>query len=217
MSRSGDADGRRRRLRPPRRLDRDDPRLAGAGFLEAHHVGASVAAAAVREREDGRWRAELLEDLECGRLLTLEPVGVERIDEHVRSALGELARGGEGLVERAAHLEHACTEGARLGELPECHCSRRLQDERRQAGTRGVGGRRGGRVTGRGADDRAPAFLERLRERDGHPTVLERAGGVRALTLEPDVEIEASGETRRRQQRRAAFAKRHDRRLRAER
>ena len=71
MDGRGDANGRRRRLRSQRRLDRDDPRQAGARFLETHHVGAGVSTTAVGKRKHRRRRAQLFEDLERGGLLAL--------------------------------------------------------------------------------------------------------------------------------------------------
>src|SRR6185312_16460253 len=175
-------------------------RHACAGFLEPEHVGAGIAPTAVWEREHSRRPAELLDELEGRRLLTLEPVGVERVDEHVSPTLRQPASRVERLVERAPHLQDAGAERAGLSELPQRNGAGWLQYERGEAGTGRIGGGRGGRVSGGGADNGERSFLDRLRDRDRHPAVLERAGGVRSLPFEPDVEIEPSGEARRRQQ-----------------
>ena len=69
----------------------------------------------------------------------------------------------------------------------------------------GVGGgaRRG--VARRGADDGLGAVAQRGRDRAGHPAVLERAGRVRALDLQPHVGAHALGEPRRGHERRRAL------------
>ena len=190
-------------------LSGDEPRR-DAQLREPLRVRGGVAAAAVREVEGVRSAAELLDDLEDGRLLALAPVRVERVDERVRAAGRQLARRGERIVEAAVHLEHARPERARLGELAAGHGAARLQHHGRDAGAGRVGRGRGGRVPGRGADHGAGALLERLRDGDRHPTVLVAARRVRALPLEPDLAAEPSGETGRREQRRRALAERDD-------
>ena len=74
--------------------------------------------------------AELLEDLERRGLLALDAVRVERVDEHMGAARGELACDGERLVEGAAHLEQPRAERTGLGELPDRDRARRLEHER---------------------------------------------------------------------------------------
>ena len=134
-------------------------------------VGRRVAAAAVGEDERVRRASELLDDLEHGCLLPLDPVRVERVDEHVVAPVGEPAGGRERLVEAAAHRQHAGPERARLDEL----AGRRAlgdEDERGQPGAGGVrSGRRSG-VPGRRADHGARTVLECLRHGDRHPRSL---------------------------------------------
>ena len=62
-----------------------------AELLEAAPVGGDVAGVADRDRQRPGRLAELLDDLEGGRLLALDPVGVDRVDELDRVLLGELA------------------------------------------------------------------------------------------------------------------------------
>ena len=56
------------------RLDRMEPRQRAGGLLEAARVRLRVAAAAVRQRQHVGQPAELLDDLERGRLLPLDAV-----------------------------------------------------------------------------------------------------------------------------------------------
>ncbi len=61
--------------------------------------------------------AEVLDDLERRRLLTLEPEGVDRVDERDRVLVAELAHERERLVEVAAQRDDARAVHERLGEL----------------------------------------------------------------------------------------------------
>ena len=178
-----------------RRLGRDDS-LLPAELLEPEGVGTRVAAASVRQGQQVGGAAELLDDLERRGLLALEPVRVERVDEDVRAAGRELDRRLERLVEAAAHLQEP--RARRLGPERACRARRRPREQHdcAQAGARGVGGSRGGRVAGRRADDRLRAALERLGDRDRHPAVLEAA---RSGSLPP-----TSGRAHSRARRRAA-------------
>ena len=117
------------RLRAGGRLHGDDA-LLDAELLEAERVGARVAAAAVGQRQQVGRAAELLDELERGRLLALQAVRVERVDEDVRAATGQLERGFERLVEAAAHLEQPRSGGPSLRELAERDGALREQDDR---------------------------------------------------------------------------------------
>ena len=151
-------------------------------------------------------------ELAGGGHLPLDPVGVERVDEHVRAALLEDAGGGEGLVEAAAHLEHARSGGAGLGQLPQSHGPLGLEDESRDPRAGRVGRGRGGGVPGGGAHDRPGPPLQRARDRHGHPPVLEAAGRVAPLPLRVHLGAEPLRDAKQRQQRRRALAERDDRR-----
>ena len=118
----------------------------------------------------------------------------------------------ERLVEAAADLEHARAERARLRQLPGRDGARGLEDRGAEARPGRVGGGGGGRVPGRRADDRLGALLERLRDRHRHAAILEGAGRVRALALEPELEPEPLGEPLGADERRRALAERHERR-----
>ena len=81
-----------------------------------------------------------------------------------------------------------CAPGhQRLEQLADRDLALRQDDDDLHPGRRAVGRRRGRRVAGRGADDRARAGLDRLGDGDDHAAVLERAGRVLALDLEVQV------------------------------
>src|SRR5436309_2935271 len=63
--------------------------------------------------------AEAVDDLEGGRLLTLEPVGVHGVDQRDGVLGGQLPDDGEGLVEVALDLDHLGPVDQRLGQLAE--------------------------------------------------------------------------------------------------
>ena len=77
-----------------------------------------------------------------------------------------------------------------------------------EPGARGIRRRRRGRVAGRRAHDGRRAALDRPRDGDAHPAVLERAGRIRAFPLEPELDAEPLRQARRPQQRRVALAER---------
>ncbi len=196
MRRLGDADRGGERVARSAACADDEPRRLRPSSAKPWRTR-GVAAAAVREREHVGRAAELLDDLERRRLLALDPVRVERVDEHVRAALGELAGSCERLVEAAAHLEHPRADSARLGEL-------RRRDRARRASARPPSARRAPRTpppTRRCSRStrrrRLAPVLDRLRDRDGHAAVLEAAGRVRALPLELELDAEPLREPRR--------------------
>src|SRR4030095_780715 len=69
------------------------------------------------------------------------------------------------------------------------------------------------RVARRGADDGARAGLERLRDRHGHPAVLERTRRIEALALQVDLRARVGGlgQPGRGHERRVALEERDDR------
>ena len=99
--------------------------------------------------------------------------------------------------------------------LPERDMPRREHDRAAQAGARRVRARRGGGVAGGRAHHRDGTLLERLRDGDHHAAVLEGAGGVGALDLQPDLPHAGLGlEAGRADERRVPFAEREARRAR---
>ena len=150
--------------------------------------------------------AELLDDLERGRLLALDPVGVDRVDELDR-VLARRARG------RSAAHRRSCPRSAitrapcisawaslPIAILPSGHDHRAAHA---RPGRVGGGARRG--VAGRGADHGLGAGALGARDGDGHAPVLEAAGRVGALELEQTRAPTRSEITRRLDQRRRAL------------
>src|SRR5439155_8105401 len=125
--RVADADRRRDRLRPCDRRAVDERRGTGrleaehawpsdraAGrlvFLEAGPVRRDVARVADGDGEDVGRPAEVVADLERGRLLAGQPVRVDRVHEPDRAVrgtrLGERADDAEGVVEVAVDRDEA--------------------------------------------------------------------------------------------------------------
>ena len=154
---------------------------------------------------------ERLEDLEGGRLLPFDTVLVDRVDEHDRVRVGELAHELERLVEVARQRDHARAVHQRLGHLALGDPALGHDHGAGDARACGVGGRARGRVAGGGADHRLGAFSHRRRDRAGHAAVLEGAGGVGALELQAHVGAEHLREHRRAQERRRTLLQAHER------
>ena len=173
--------------------------------------GGHVAGVPDRDRERVRRLAELLGDLEGGRLLALDPVRVDRVDELDRMAVGERPDDLERLVEVAAQGDHPRTVHQRLGELADRDPPLGHDHRAAQPGAGGVGGRARRRVPGRGADHRLCARPLRPRHREGHPAVLEARGRVRALELQQHARADALGDHRRLHERRRALVQADDR------
>ena len=163
----------------------------------ADPVARDVAGVADRHAMDVGRPPEEVADLERGRLLPLQPERVHAVDQRDRVALGEVAREVERRVEVALDLEHpgAVHEGRR--HLAHRDLALGHEDRAREPGLRRVGGGRRRRVAGGGAHDRLRALLRCLRDRERHPTVLERPGGVRALVLQPDLGVGVDRQARR--------------------
>jgi hypothetical protein len=116
----------------------------------------------------------------------------------------------ERLVEVAAQRDDAGAVHERLGELAGGDLALGDDDGAGQPRLRRVGGGARGGVARRGADDRLGALAHRGRHGAGHAAVLERAGRVRALELEPHLAADALGHEGRVDERRRALAERHD-------
>ena len=161
-------------------------------------------------RASGRL-AQLLDHLEGGRLLALDPVRVDRVDELDRVLVGELADDRQRLVEVALQGDHAGAVHQRLDELADRDLALGDDDGAAHAGLGGVGGGAGGRVAGRGADHGLGAGALGARDGDRHPAVLEGARGVGPLELEEDVRADPLGELLGPDQRGRALVQGHDR------
>ena len=115
------------------------------------------------------------------------------------------------LVEVPAQRDHPRAVHERLGELARGDLALGHDHRARQPRARRVGRRARRRVARGGADDRLGALAHRGRHRAGHAAVLERAGGVRALELQPHLGADALGDPLGEQQRRRALQQRDHR------
>ena len=158
--------------------------------------------------------AQFLDDLKARRLLALKPVRIDRIDDGDRLRLTDFADETQGIIEIAVdrHNFGAVHEG--LAQLAEGDLPRRQQHDAGDPRPRRVSGRGRGSIPGRGADHGLRSFLDRLRERHGHPAILERAGRVEPLVLHEDLAIapDPRAQLRRMDERRGAFVQRDERR-----
>ena len=128
---------------------------------------------------------QCVDDLEGAGLLALQPVGVHAVHEGYREALGQVLREFERVVEIALHLQHARPVHQGLGHLPERDLSLRHEHGAREPRLRRVRGGRGARIAGRGADDGLGTLFDRFRDRERHAAILEGAGGVGSVVLQP--------------------------------
>ena len=190
-------------------LEAEQPRRR-PHLLEALVVGGDVAGVADRDAERVEL-AERVQHLEGRGLLALEAERVDAVHERDRMSLHELAHERQRLVEVAAQRDHARAVHQRLGELAGRDLALGHDHRAAQAAARGVGGgaRRG--VAGRGADHGLGALAHRGADRARHAAVLERAGRVRALELEPDLDAGALGDPLGEHERRRALLERDDR------
>ena len=200
-----DADRAREGVTPLRRLTEEEARQR---LAEPPRVADRVAASAVRQREHVGEAAELLEHLTCRRGLALDAVGIDRVDVDEPFDFGEPARLEVRIVEAAVDLTRLDSDCASLDHLAAGDAAAARHDDRRQARAGRVGGRRCRSVPGRRADDARRASLERARDGDRHPAILERSRRVRALPLDPELDTEPLRQARHVQQRRRALAQR---------
>ncbi len=154
--------------------------------------------------------AQHVDHLEGAGLLALDAERVDRVDDRQRSPLTQLSDDPEGVVEVAADLEDAGAVDQGLGELAEGDVAVGDQHGAGEAGACRVGGGRGAGVAGAGAHHGLRPVLDGLGDGQGHAAVLERAGGVGPLDLEPDVGLQHLGQAVGAQQGRGALEQRHD-------
>jgi hypothetical protein len=159
--------------------------VAGIGIAaEAAPVGGDVPGVADRQRQRVRGAPQRVHDLERGRLLPRQAIGVDRVDHDGEPLLSQSPHGGEGRVEVAVHHDETRAGRERLGELAAGDLAGRQDDVAGQARGRGIGGSRGGRVSGRGADDGARTLANGAVHGEHHAAILEGAGGIGALDLQ---------------------------------
>ena len=126
------------------------------------------------------------------------------------AALG-VARERQAVVEVAANEQRPRAIRERLRELSERHLADRDKHERAKIRLRRIGRERRRRVPGRRTRDRLRANALRLRHRDGHAAILERARRIVSLVLhEQTLNTGPLGYRMALEQRRVAFGMRDD-------
>ncbi len=186
---------RPRRARPARVL------------AEAFPVRRDVAGVAHRQRQPVRNVAELFDHLEGGSLLPLEAEWVHAVHQRDGQLFRQRAHRPKRGVEVAPQHDDTCAVRQRLRELAQRHLALGHHHPAAHLRRRAIGGRAGGGVPGGSADGDLRARLASLGHRHHHPPVLEGAGGVHPLALEPQlVAANVARERGRRHQRRVAFS-----------
>src|SRR3954468_10235079 len=157
-----DADCRGDRLRALDRMTLDQRRSpcrlkavenwSGLRLAESPPPRRDVPRVADRDRERARGLAEFLQHLERSRLLALDAVRMDRVDEFDRVTIRELADDPQGVVEVPAQGDHPRAVHERLRQLADGDLS--FRNDHRPAHPRpgGVGGRARGGVASRRAD-----------------------------------------------------------------
>ena len=135
--------------------------------------------------------AQLIANLERRRFLPRDSIGIDAVDQPNpdRIALRKIAHQLQTDVEVADHLEHPRAMHHALRQLAERHRALGDQHVRLQPRAARVGRRRRRGVAGRGADYRARALAQGLRDRQRHAPVLERAGRVGAFKLKVNLDV----------------------------
>ena len=130
--------------------------------------------------------AQLVDDLECGRLLPLKPVWIDGIDEGDGMAFGQFADDPQTIVEVPVDGDERGAVDDRLSKLPGGDLSRGQDDGGAQTGGCRIGGGRSRRVARRGARDDFCVGCQHLGNGGRHSAVFEGARGVGAFDLDVD-------------------------------
>ena len=146
-----------------------------AVFAVAPPVGGDVAGVAHGYAVDIGRIAQNVDDLECPRLLTLDPVGVDGVHHRDRGLVAQATHDGQSFVEVATDLQHLGAVDESLGQLAQGDVTFGDEHGTGEPGPGGVGGGRGRGVARRGADDGLGPLLQRLGDGQGHAPVLEGA------------------------------------------
>ncbi len=170
----------------------------GVVLAEAHPVGGDIAGVTHRQAQPVRGSAQGIANLEGSRLLALQAVGVERVDQGDRLPLGDLDHQRQGVVERAVHLDNPGAVGHRARQLASRHLALRDEHNRSHPRPGGVRRSRGGGVAGGGADHRLHVPPGGLADGGGHAAVLERAAGVQPFVFGEQLATQFRREARQR-------------------
>ena len=150
--------------------------------------------------------AQLVDHFERCSLLTLDPVGIDRVHEGDRVLVGELAGEFQAVVEVGVDLHHFGTMHDCLRKFAGRNSASGQEHDGGQTRLRRVrSGRRRG-VAGRGTDHGLHPLPDGDTERDCHATVLERTGRIGSLDLDPCLALHNLRQLLSRNQRRASLS-----------
>ena len=150
-------------------------------------IGGDVSGVADRDAMQIGSVAERVDDLHRSRLLSLDPIGIDRVDEGKRQPFSQLLSKSQRIVEVTVHGKYASAVGCGLSQLALRNPTFRHQHKRPQAATSRIGGCRSTGIAGRRAEHGRGALLHRLGDSHDHSAILERAGGVAEFKLQPDL------------------------------
>jgi hypothetical protein len=153
---------------------------------------------------------QLLDNLEGGGLLSLDAVGIDRVDDCKVTGLSQLAHESQGVVKISPNGNDSRSIDIGLDHLASGDTSRRKKDGALHSGTCGIGGGGSGGIAGGGAEDGMGTLLGGLGDRHGHAPILERAGRIQSLVF--DIDLTAGDRTQfgRMNQRCGTLAQRDD-------
>ena len=156
-------------------------------FLVALPVGGDVPGVADGEDVDVGRVAELLNDLEGRRLLTLDAVGIDRIDDGEVAGLAQFTDEAQGVVKVPPDGDDGRPVDVGLDHLAPRDASGGEEDGALHAGARSVGCSCRGGIPRGGAENGVGTLFGGLGDGHGHPAILERPGRIEPLVLDVDL------------------------------
>ena len=154
--------------------------------------------------------AEFLDDLKGSGLLTLDAVGIDRVDDGEVTGLTEFADETEGVVEVAPDGDDGRPVDIGLDHLASGDAAGRKENGALHSGAGGVGGGRCGGISRGGAEDGMGSLLGGLGDCHRHASILEGAGGIESLVLHVDLAAGDGAQLGRVDQRGGTLAQRDD-------
>src|SRR6516164_9620464 len=154
-------------------------------------IGGGVTGIADREDMEVRCFAQGVHDFKRRGFLSFKPVVINRVDHGYPRLRRKFAYQGEAAIKIAFERNDYGAVDKCLRELAHRDLTGGKKDGTLNAGPCRISGRRGRSVASGRADDQTGSALNRFTHRDGHATIFERAGWIKALKLEIDAAIAA--------------------------